>query len=156
MTRSAGMSAADRLSYHQAHSRQPIERLEKWMKKQFEEKLVEPNSALGEAIRYMQNHWAKLTRFLEQAGAPLDNNVCERALKKAILHRKNALFFKTRNGAQVGDMYMSLIHTCELCGANPFQYLNELLQHSDEVAANPAGWMPWTYQATLDALNSAA
>ncbi|MGD0222395.1 MAG: transposase [Terriglobia bacterium] len=32
-------------------------------------------------------------------GAPLDNNICERALKKAILHRKNSLFYKTRNGA---------------------------------------------------------
>ncbi len=42
------------------------------------------------------------------AGAPLDNNICERALKKAILHRKNALFDKTRHGAHVGDVFMSL------------------------------------------------
>ena len=73
--------------------------------------VTEPNSALGGAIGYTLKHWEELTLFLRQAGAPLDNNVCERALKKAILHRKNALFYKTRNGARVGDLFMSLIYT---------------------------------------------
>lgn len=74
--------------------------LEQWMQAQFEERKVEPNSSLGEAIRYMQKHWNELTLFLRAPGAPLDNNVCERALKKAILHRKNALFYKLSNGVQ--------------------------------------------------------
>ena len=77
---------------------------------------------MGGAINYMLNHWEKLTLFLHKAGAPLDNNICERALKKAIIHRKNSLFFKTPNGARIGDLYMSLIHTCELNGANPLDY----------------------------------
>jgi hypothetical protein len=75
--------------------------------------------------------------------AVLDNNVVERALKKAILHRKNALFYKTMNGARVGDLFMSLIHTCELNRVNPFDYLTELLRHPAEVAVRPAEWMPW-------------
>ena len=82
-------------------------------------------------------------------GAPLDNNVCERALKKAILHRKNAYFFKTQNGARVGDLFMSLIHTCELNGANPFHYLTELQKHAREMAAAPGQWMPWNYLHAL-------
>ena len=61
----------------------------------------------GRRIRYMLRHWEKLTFFLRQVGAPLDNNVCERALKKAILHRKNSLFYKTQNGARVGDLFMT-------------------------------------------------
>jgi hypothetical protein len=82
------------------------------------------------------------------AGAPLDNNIAERALKKAILHRKNALFCKTTNGARVGDLFMSLIHTCELNKANPFDYLTELLRHPLEMKASPAEWMPWNYRET--------
>ena len=116
------------------------------MTRQFDERLVEPNSALGEAIAYLLKHWEKLTLFLRQAGAPLDNNVCERALKKAILHRKNALFYKTRHGARVGDLFMSLIYTCQLSGANPFDYLTELQRHAGELAANPQDWMPWNYR----------
>ena len=81
--------------------------------------------------------------FLRQAGAPLDNNICERALKKAILHRKNALFYKTQNGARVGDLFMSLIYTCQLNEVNPFDYLTQLQEHEEELAANPERWMPW-------------
>lgn len=84
--------------------------------------------------------------FLRKAGAPLDNNLCERALKKAILHRKNSLFYRSRRGARVGDIYMSLIYTCELNGVNALDYLNQLQLHTAAVTADPARWMPWNYR----------
>jgi len=146
------MSPEERLRFHQSESCPILENLRAWMNAQLDEHKVEPNSGLGEAIGYMQKHWEKLTLFLREPGAPLDNNICERALKKAILHRKNSLFYKTANGARVGDMFMSLIHTAELCGANPFDYLVELQRHAEEVAERPAGWMPWNYRQTLEAL----
>ena len=145
------LSPAQRLQLHRTKSGQTMTRLHNWLNRQFDEKLVEPNSALGEAINYMLNHWEKLTRFLHVPGAPLDNNICERALKKAILHRKNALFYKTQRGAKVGDMYMSLIHTCELCDVSPFDYLTELHRNADRVAADPDSWLPWNYRAAVDA-----
>jgi len=74
-----------------------------------------------------------LTLFLREPGAPIDNNLVERILKGAILHRKNSLFYKTLNGATVGDLFMSLIHTYELNGANPFDYLSQLLRHTEEL-----------------------
>ena len=86
---------------------------------------------------------------LQLPDAPLDNNIVERALKKAILNRKNALFYKTLNGAGVGDLFMSLIHTCELNGANPFDYLTELQRHAEELRQTPSEWMPWNYRETL-------
>ena len=131
-----------------------MQELETWMQAQFAERKVEPNSTLGEAIRYMQNHWPALTLFLTVAGAPLDNNITERALKKAILHRKNALFFKTLNGARVGDIFMSLIHTAELNAIAPFDYLVALQRHAKEVCLSPGDWMPWNYQATLERANA--
>jgi hypothetical protein len=122
-----------------------MENLRQWLEAQFAEHRTEPNSGLGKAISYLLRHWTKLTLFLRQQGAPLDNNVVERALKKAILHRKNALFYQTMNGARVGDLFMGLIHTCELNKVNPFDYLTELLRHPAEVAVRPAEWMPWNY-----------
>jgi hypothetical protein len=141
-----GLTPEERLAFHQAESGPVMEQLRDWLKRQFDQRLVEPNSALGAALNYLRKHWEKLTLFLRVAGAPLDNNLCERALKKAILHRKNALFYKTKNGAAVGDLYMSLIYTCQLCGANPFEYLTELQRHADQVAAAPAHWLPWNYR----------
>jgi transposase len=140
------LSAEARLRFHQEASGPTMQDLHAWLSGQLDEKLAEPNSGLGRAITYMLRHWDKLTLFLRVPGAPLDNNVCERALKKAILHRKNALFYKTQNGARVGDLFMSLIYTCELNQADPFDYLTELQRHSDELAASPEGWMPWNYR----------
>ena len=146
------LSAEDRLKLHQTQSGPVMERLHTWLEAQFAEKKTEPNSGLGKAISYLLRHWKGLTAFLRHAGAPLDNNICEQALKRAVLHRKNALFYKTLNGAQVGDLFLSLIHTCRLCGANSFGYLTELQRHACELAANPAQWMPWNYRETLGRL----
>ena len=126
-----------------------MQALHDWMAQQFATHAVEPNSGLGQAITYMQNHWDKLTLFLRVPGAPLSNNLCERALKKAILHRKNSLFYKTLNGAQVGDLFMSLIHTAELHQVEPFDYLVALLRQAAAVALDPSAWMPWNDTATL-------
>jgi len=154
MTRRQEMSATARLALHKEHSGPLMEGLEKWMQQQFAEHKVEPNSGLGEAITYMQKHWRKLTLFLRKPGAPLDNNICERALKKVILHRKNALFYKTRNGARVGDVFMSLIHTAELNEVQPFDYLVALLRHPTHIALAPADWMPWNYCKSLARLSA--
>ena len=150
------LSPEERLLFHQAESGLVMEELHAWLVRQFDQRCVEPNSRLGKAISYLLRHWSELTLFLRQAGAPLDNNLCERVLKKAILHRKNALFYKTCRGAHVGDVFMSLIHTCELGGINPFNYLTELERHAGELSANPQNWMPWNYRETLAAATTPA
>jgi len=141
------MSPEQRLVFHQTESGPLMEQLKIWFNEQLDEKKVEPNSGLGQAISYMLKHWEALTLFLREPNAPLDNNICEQALKKAILHRKNALFYKTEHGAYIGDMFMSLIHTCNLAGVNPFDYITALQKHSSEVFKNPGNWMPWNYKA---------
>jgi len=149
LSRERKLSPDERLLFHQERSGPVMKRLNEWLTAQLAEHRTEPNSGLGKAISYLLRHWTKLTLFLRQQGAPLDNNIAERALKKAILHRKNALFYKTMNGAQVGDLFMSLIHTCELNKVNPFDYLTELLRHPAEITVRPAEWMPWNYRETL-------
>jgi transposase len=144
-----GLSDEKRLEWHQARSGPKMAELKIWLIEQIEQKKVEPNSGLGEAIGYMLRHWQKLTLFLRQPGAPLDNNVCEQALKKAILNRKNAYFFKTLNGSHVGDLFMSIIHTCELNEVNPFDYLTQLQKHIGTATLSPADWMPWNYRDKL-------
>ena len=147
--RKDNLSPQQRLIFHQRDSGPLMQTLHEWLERQFADKTVEPNSGLGEAIAYMLKHWQPLTLFLRKPGAPLDNNLCERALKKAILHRKNALFYKTHNGARVGDLFMSLIHTAELAGANTFDYLCALQRHAEQLKDNPGQWMPWNYKQTL-------
>ena len=149
LAKQQNLTAGQRLAFHQEHSKSIMDGLNNWFEAQLEGKKVEPNSALGKAIKYMRKHWNELTLFLREPGAPLDNNLCEQALKKAILHRKNSLFYKTKHGAYVGDMFMSIIHTCNLCNVNPFDYLAQLQKNSSLLFKNPGKWLPWNYTDSL-------
>jgi hypothetical protein len=145
----AHMSDDERLAHHQTYSEPILETLETWMKKQFKEREVEPNSSLGKAFTYMLSHWKTLTQFLSVPGAPLDNNAAERALKLIILQRKNSLFYHNYFSAYVGSLLTSLIATCIQAEVNAMDYFVALQDHRSAVFANPVDWLPWTFQATL-------
>jgi len=148
-TRKEGMSDHQRLMFHKENSEPVMNELKKWLKSRLDEKKVEPNSSLGDAINYMRNHWEELTIFLKVPGAPLDNNIVERSLKMVILHRKNAYFFKTQFGAEVGDLFMSIIATCVQAKQNPFHYMVTIQKHAKLALKNPFDWLPWNYQRQL-------
>jgi hypothetical protein len=82
-------------------------------------------------------------------GAPLENNTAERALKLIIRQRKNSLFYATPHSAYVASLLTSLIATCIQAGVNAMAYLVALQENRSAVFANPADWLPWTFQATL-------
>jgi transposase len=149
LVKEQNLTPSERLSHHQRESAPVMQELKNWCDDQIANKKAEPNSSLGKAIKYMQKHWQKLTRFLTVEGAPLDNNLCEQILKQAIIHRKNSMFYKTENGAHVGDLFMSLIHTCQMAGENPFDYLTQLLKNGWRIKEAPENWMPWNYQEYL-------
>jgi hypothetical protein len=125
-----------------------MDELKRWLDTRIDDHLVEPNSALGKAIGYMQRHWVTLTRFLSVPGAPLDNNLAERALKLFIRQRKNSLFYKTEHSAYLASILTSLIATCLYAGVNAVEYLVALQEHRHEVFADPAAWLPWAYSTS--------
>jgi transposase len=147
--REQNLTPDERLKLHRKVSRPRMIQLAVWMRGLLAERKVEPNSGLGKAIRYLRKHWVPLTRFYRIIGAPVDNNITERALKRAIRHRRNSLFYRTLNGARVGDTFMTIIHSAELNGVDPFDYLVMLLRHPQLIAAAPGEWMPWNYRQTL-------
>jgi transposase len=148
-TQKEGMTPEQRLAYHQEHSKPILDDLKLWFEELQRQKLVEPNSGLGKAIKYMLKRWDKLTRFLTVVGAPIDNNVAERALKMAIVHRKNSQYYRSVVGARLGDCIMSLGNTCLLGGINPYEYLVALFTHIDIAATEPRLWMPWSFEKRL-------
>ena len=151
--KTVGMDPHARLVYHQKHSRPVMDALHDWMEVQFRERLVEPNSRLGKAFSYVNNHWTGITLFLKVPGVPLDNNETERELKPAQRHRKNSLFFKTQAGADVGSVLLSMIRTSVTNNIDPVHYLTTIATHAQKARASPEAWLPWTYQKTLAALN---
>lgn len=152
---SAGMDVQQRLEYHQQNSQVPMQEILDYAKQKLESKEVEHNSTLGDAFKYMIKHWTGMTQFLRIAGAPLDNNLAERTLKKSILHRKNSMFYKNENGARVGDVLMSVIFTAMAAMVNPYDYLISIQRHSKAVAKNPQLWLPWNYKKMLPGTGNA-
>ena len=92
VTKAQKMTDQQRLSYHIAHSGPLMTDLETWLRAQITERQVEPNSGLGAAMTYMikAERWARFTLFLRVPGAPLDNTLRERALKKLIVNTEAA------------------------------------------------------------------
>jgi hypothetical protein len=143
------MDAPARLAYHQAWSGPIMDGLTQWLQKQGDDPLVEPNSSLGKAIASMQEHWETLTRFFSIPGAPLENNLVERALQLFMRQRKNSLFYRTEHSASIASVLTSLIATCIDAGVNALESLVALQEHRAEVCADPSAWLPWTSQASL-------
>jgi hypothetical protein len=141
------LSAEARLTYHQQHSGPLMDALHRWLEQQIEDREVEPNSALGKAFNYLLGHWTELTQFLRVAGAPLDSNVVERALKLMIRQRHNSLFFASAYSAQVGSVLCSVIATALKAGINVLDYLVALQRHRREGLQYPSRWLPWNYGA---------
>ena len=146
------LTPEQRLIFHQQRSGPAMEELHQWASEQIDQRLVEPNSVLDKAITYLQRHWEPLTLFLRQPGVPIDNNACERALKKAILHRKNSMFYKTR----IGKVWRSVhAHLLRLPAQQNqcFHYMNTVCEHHAEVVDNPEQWLPWNYQQAVSAIS---
>lgn len=150
------LSPSERLMFHQQHSKPVLEELKAYMLAQFDNRAVEPNDSLGKAIRYWLKRWDTLTTFLKTEGAPIHNNLIEQGLKMAILSRKNSLFFKTLNGAEVGSTLMSVIRTASEAGINPVEYLTALLENKNQVVKEPKNWLPWIVAQTTSGNQKAA
>lgn len=150
------MSNATRLKYHQEHSKPIMDDLHHYLKYQLASKQVEPNDSLGAAIKYMLKHWHELSQFLRVEGAPLDNNIVERALKIPIRGRRTWLFYKTEYGGMIGGVLTSIIYTCALSDINPLHYLIALQENKSQIVKEPEKWLPWNYQETMGTLSLAA
>lgn len=141
------LSQEETFYYRRRYSKPVMAKLHKWLTKM---KIKhEPNAEMRKRFNYMLNRWKKLTLFLHKPGVPLDNNLCEQQVKSVQLYRKNALFYKTINGAAIGDKYMSIIRTCVLNDVNPFQYLKTVFEMAEPGIENIDNWMPWNYQNSI-------
>jgi transposase len=143
------LSAQARLEWHQEKSSSVMDKIRSYSSQLIKDKAIEPNSSFGRAVRYLENHWEGFTLFLRIPGVPISNNDDERLMKRAVLNRKNAYFFKNEAGARIADILMSIIESCVLNGVNPYNYFIAVQQHSSKVQQNPQEWLPWNYSAML-------
>ena len=150
----APQDAEERLKWHQEKSSPIMERIKEYSNSLIKGKKVEPNSSMGKAIAYLNNHWEAFTLFLRIPGVPLSNNDAERLIKRAVLNRKNAYFFRNETGAKIADILMSVMETSVLNNVNPYNFLIAIQKHREDVRQNPRLWLPWLYEERLKDLQA--
>jgi len=142
-----------RLKWHQDKSSTAMNEIKSYCNGLIERKEVEPNSSLGKAIVYLNNHWEAFTLFLRVPGVPLTNNENEQLIKRSVLNRKNAYFFRNETGAKIADILMSVMETCVYNDINPWNYLVAIQEHQADVRKNPLLWVPWAHESRLKELH---
>jgi transposase len=149
-----GLSPEARLEYHKENSMAAMHML--FVLSRVKRLEHEENSKIYAAYQYLENHWSRLTAFLWYPGAELENSEAERAIKWAIRHRNNSLFYKTEYGAMIGDILMSLIRTARNCGIDPIKYLQDVIVHAADVKERTEQWLPWNWRTESKAYPKAA
>lgn len=97
--------------------------------------------SIGKAAAYAIANWDKLTRFVDDARVPLDNNATERAIRGPVVGRKNHYGSKSRLGTQVAATLYTILETAKLHAVDPATYL-----HAAVVAADRGELLlPWDF-----------
>ncbi len=140
----------ERMLYHREYSKPQMLRLWQMCNDKIDGHLVEPNSPLWEPISFVINQWPLLTKFYELPGVPLDSNLVEQVLIIPVRYLAGSFAYKTQNGAEVGDHFMSLIATANANGVEPVAYLADCLRNHEDLARRPEHYLPWVYRDRLD------
>ncbi len=123
-----------------------MQELHDWLTRQLEEKRTEPNSALGGAIAYMLKHWDPADVVPASGRCPAGQQPVRAGVEEGDPAPQERAVLQDPERRRVGDLFMSLIYTCQLNQANPFDYLTQLQRHADALANGPQLWMPWNYR----------
>jgi transposase len=136
-------TTAERLRLRDVQSRPVLQRIEAMLLKHLH--AVVPGSLLGKALHYLSAQWPKLVRYVENGAWPIDNNLCENAIRPFVIGRRNWLFADTVAGANASANLYSLIETCKANHIDPYAYLVSLFRKLPQVitADDFEALLPW-------------
>ena len=142
-SRAQGLDAPARQTLRDEHSRPALQRIEAMLLKHLH--AVVPGSLLGKALHYLSAQWPKLIRYVENGAWPIDNNLCENAIRPFVIGRRNWLFADTVAGAQASANLYSLVETCKANGIDPCAYLVSLFRKlpTAQTADDYDAPLPW-------------
>ena len=85
---------------------------------------------LHRAVEYCLKRWTGLTRFLANSKIPLSNNDAERALRGAVMGRKNFHGSRTINGADTAAIFYTVVESCKKVELDPKSFIAMAVRES--------------------------
>jgi transposase len=141
LDRSAGGDAALRAELRRTKAPAILDEFKAWLWTHAEITSL----SIGKAAAYTLGIWDRLTRFVDDARIPLDNNATERAIRGPVVGRKNHYGSKSRRGTEVASRLYTILETCKLHDVDPAAYL-----HAAVIAADRGEvLLPWQYRAPV-------
>ncbi|MBN9428867.1 MAG: IS66 family transposase [Burkholderiales bacterium] len=122
----AELDAEQRLRMRQLRARPIADTLHEWLT--LHRQRSTDGTAMAKAIDYSLKRWGPLSRFLDDAAVPIDNNWIENRIRPIALGRSNWLFAGSLRGGQRAAAVMSLSQSARLNGHDPYAYLRDVLQ----------------------------
>ena len=144
-----GLTPTERMLFHREHSKPLMEKLKAMCEKKLKSKLVEPASLLWVPLTFIINQWSRLTKFYREPGIPLDTNLVEQMLIIPVRYLAGSFNYKNENGAEVGDLFMSLVATALANDVEPVAYLTDCLRNHEDLAKRPEHYLPWVYRERM-------
>ncbi len=147
-SRARDLDAEARWTLRAEQSRPVLDRIEQLLLRHLH--AVVPRSLLGKALHYLSAQWPKLIRYVENGAWPIDNNLCENAIRPFCVGRRNWLFSDSVAGAQASANLYSLIETCKANSIDPYAYLVSLFRKlpAAQSADDFEALLPWHLLAT--------
>lgn len=135
----AGAALDEKTALRRAKAPPILEELKAWLWTQAEIKSL----SIGKSAAYTLGIWDRLTRFIDDARIPLDNNATERAIRGPVVGRKNHYGSKSRRGTEVASRLYTILETCKLHDVDPAAYLHAAVLAADRGEV----LLPWNYAA---------
>ena len=140
------LNPEQRHQHRQTHMKPILDKLHQWMQEQ--SLLMPPKSAILKALMYSLNRWQALTRLVDDARLPMDNNAVENLMRPIALGRKNWLFAGSLRAGMRAAAIMSLLQSAKLNGLDVHAYLTDVLTRLPTHKASqidellPHNWQP--------------
>ena len=135
--------ADSRQSLRQAESAPVWDRIATYLDTQMSD--IKPKDKIGEAVRYLRNQWAGLTRYLTNGDVPIDNNECEQLMKQVAIGRKNWLFVGSVDAGYRSADLLSLVSSAVRNDLDAWAYVKDVLDNllrgcTDYESLRPDRW----------------
>jgi len=109
--------------------------------------VVLPKSDFRKALNYLDNHWAELTRYLDDVELPIDNNECEQLMRQVAIGRKNWLFVGSVAGGERNAGFMTLVSSAHRNDLDVWAYVNDILKRLLAGETDYEPMLPWNWAA---------
>ncbi len=148
--RGKSLSVDERLALRQREARPIWDAMSAWLDTvgQRTSNVILPKSDFAKALQYVRNHFAELTRYLNDGQLPIDNNDTEQLMRQVALGRKNWIFVGSVSGGERAAGFLTLVSSALRNDLDVWAYVKDVLDQLLAGSTDYESLLPWNWAAS--------